>query len=105
MISKLLNRFEGRAHAPRVDSGSHDADRGKPIAPPAANHPTLATLHPRRLTTRAFSRSAILHRPLPLRGQRLDADECPAMLIPQPQAGESSGFLHLHVAHVGSMRQ
>ena len=32
-------------------------------------------------------------------------DDCAAVLVAQPHAGESSGLLHFHVANVGFMRQ
>jgi len=47
----------------------------------------------------------LVQRLLELRGQWFDADDCAGVLIPQPEARERSGFLHLHVANVGFMRQ
>src|SRR6266478_10014244 len=40
-----------------------------------------------------------------LRRQRLDSDDGIAVLVSEPKARESAGFLHLNVANVGFMRQ
>ena len=40
-----------------------------------------------------------------LRNQRLDANDGAAVLIPEPQAGKSTGFLDLYMANIRFMRQ